>query len=458
MLAACADQPTSAPADLTFGLARGQGQGGGRQLVTSGARYSDTSVKPAIGRSGSAAITAQAVFSSSGTTDLVVRSYRAADAAFATPVGCINKIQVKAFSADGRLAWTRNFNNLKLASGAPFTTSFTDLVPGMTLEVQVNVQCIDNRRTDVVTASPAVIRRTDPAVTAVSVPSQALVNTPSLVVGRVTELNGDLGAFGTCVLYVDDVRSESIPRVWVNAGGSVDCRFAPTRSVAGTYALRVTFEDVAPRDDNLANNAATGTLLVVGSVPPPPPPDTGGGPPPPPPPPVLMPYRVTANVYDDTVNTSTVILYSLRDPATGALLDTMNYADSRIGNEQYARFTGMAWASVPFPLANVSFSMVSGAHTFDAFAATNVPSNGAAGAGSECFEREVGPAYLGICSYAPDAAFPLGHTLVNYLWSASNVAYFSTQYWVSYWDGVPSACDMTSTDEFANCFTLLLEP
>ena len=451
-LAACTSEP-SAPHATPSLSASGKANGAaGRQLVTSGVRYRDTGAHPATGRSGSAAIGAMAVFDHDGTTDFTVTPYRAADVAFLSPVGCLDKVQVKAFGADGKLVWTRNFNNLNLPSGASFTTAFTGLVPGMTLQVQANVKCIDGKRTDVVTASPRVVRRTDPAVVALTVPSQSPVNTPTLIVAKIQELNGDQGATGTCYFSADGTLADSIPRVWVDAGGSVDCSFAPTFGAAGSPIVRVDFGNVVPRDDDPTNNSKTATLNVV--VPPTVPPGT-----PPPPPPVgfLAAFTISASVYDDTVNTSDVFLFSERLASNPAvLLDTLYYADSQNGNAQFASYTGIIYSSVEFPLARLVASQSSGTTTYHTVSVTNVAASGAPSAGANgCTDQSSGATFLVVCSYVADASFVYGHTILSYVRSTSNVAYASQQYYVAYTGGVPSACDPTSTDTNANCYFLL---
>ena len=103
---------------------------------------------PWTGRSGSAAITAYALFGTSA-TNLTVTSYREADTLFTTPVGCLDKIQVKVYDTQGRLASTQNFN--KLNAGNVATVQVRGAQVGYRLELHVNVSCIDPKRTDVVT-------------------------------------------------------------------------------------------------------------------------------------------------------------------------------------------------------------------------------------------------------------------------------------------------------------------
>jgi hypothetical protein len=440
-LAACArdSAPTAAP---SFSATHGAGAARGRHLVTSGERYSDRGSHRSRGRSGSAAIAAEAVFGADGTTALSVTPYRVSDVNLLTPLGCVEKVQLKAFDAAGRPLWTRNYPNLGLASGASFTAVFPALLPGTTLQVQANVKCIDARRTNVVTVTFAVVRRTDPAVVGLTVPSQAALNLPTLVLAQVRELNGGQGATGTCYLTVDGVLADSIVRVWVDAGGTVDCAFAPTFGTVGTHEVRVDFAHVVPQDDDLSNNSRSATLEVV-------------SPPPPPPPGTLDPFMITAIVRDDTVNVADLYYYSMRlasDPSV--LRDTLYSYFSRTGNEQFAGFNGIIYKSVPFPLARFVVSQSSGSTRYDTLDLAGVPPIGGSSSGATCADMSQGVMYRLVCSYDPDPLLTYGRTSIIYQRSASNAAYVSQWYYVHYKGGVPSGCDARSTDTSANCYYL----
>lgn len=446
-LAACSEQPTGTESVQSPTMFSASGNHGSRnpRLVTSGARYSDTGVKPATGRSGSAAITAEAVFSSSGQTDLVVTPFRASDLSFLTPAGCLEKVQVKLFGSNGRLLWTRNYNNVNYASGVPFRISYTGAPPGTRFQVQANVKCIDNRRTDVVTASPAVIRRTDPSVTSLLAPDSTLRNYAVVARATVREMHGDQGATGVCRLYVDDVLLQSISNVWVDAGSTVECAFALTFGTIGTRTLRVTFESATPRDDDLTNNDKSAAVRVVTATPPPPPPPPGDTtpPPPPPPPPVVPPqaFSISAQAYDDTLSTWEYFAHSYRDPTVSTVypIDSLLTVDTVIGNEQQAQFDGIIYEAIPVNIARLSVSQstaspTSGPFLYHSFVGTNLVLSDASASGSLCLSAPAASVLLTVCSYAPDASFPLGATRIAYGSTGAAAMYISVGY-AAYFDG-----------------------
>ncbi len=437
-LAACAAERRAPTAPPSFSASSAGARRPTRAPVTSGARYSDRGAKPATGRSGSAALTAEAVFGADGLTTLTVTPYRASDAQYLTPVGCIEKVMVKAYRTDGSLAWVRNFTGLGLADGAAFTVPLAGLLPGATLVVQANVKCIDGRRTDVVTVRPVVVRRTDPAVTALAAPAQAARNTPILVVATVRELGGGQGAAGTCYLTVDGALADSV-HIWVDAGGTVDCLFAPAFATLGTHALRVDLLHVVPADADPTNNTRSASVAVVA----------------PPPPPPLPAFLITAIVYDDSVDEADLFLYSQRlVSAPSVLLDTMYTLFSRRGNDQFAGFHGIIYQAVPFPLERFVASQWSGAARFDTVSLADVAATPGSAVGATCADMSAGALFRLVCSYAPDALFPYGRTSVIYERTVSNAAYVSQQYFVHFEGGVPTACDPASTDPGADCYYL----
>ncbi|MEK7667303.1 MAG: hypothetical protein AAB409_01495, partial [Gemmatimonadota bacterium] len=428
-VAACSEQPTATRPQATFGVSGARGQRDSR-LVTSGARYSDTSVKPATGRSGSAAVTAQAIWGGDGITELVVTPYRASDVTFSERWGCIEKVQVKLFSAAGRLLWSRNFNNLNLVSGASYLMSFADAPLGTRFQVQTNVKCIDNRRTDVVTAGPTVIRRTDPSVTALHLPNSALTDFPVSVTATVRELSGQLGATGTCNLYIDGSLSQSIGGVWVDAGGTVACAFALRFSTPGVRTIEVRFERSVPRDDDRSNNSASGTLPIVVPTPvqPSEPPSDPGLPATPP-----QPFGGSAQVYDDTVSSWDSLAYSYRlfaSPYT--LTDSAVFTYTVHGNEQSALLTGVIYEQIPPYLTRLVVSQVSGAVAYHSLNLIGVVLGEESGFGSQCLTSLAPEVVLSICSYEPTTTAPLGFTMVSYQRTAASAVYLSSAYMATF--------------------------
>jgi hypothetical protein len=136
--------------------------------------------------------------------------------------------------------------------------------------VQANVEGIDPHRQDVVTVEQTVRLRPDLQVqTTLSDHTDTMVaGTPLVVMGVVSEMNGDLGAEADCVLLVDGQPVDQARRIWVNAGDRVNCFFTTPALAAGTHQLTVRVDGVAPGDWDLENNASTVQVVAVTASPP----------------------------------------------------------------------------------------------------------------------------------------------------------------------------------------------
>ena len=429
------------------------------------------------GEGGQAALTVTAVYGADGNTEITVTSYDARDTLFTTPTGCLNSLDLTAYAGSGGdrwqgdryegdrghhrdhwfsggdhgdKRWTRHYDRLKV--GSTFTVRVSGLQPGMRLDVDATVGCIVGRRTDDVEAQVTIVRRTDPAVTALVAAAQAPVNLPVLLTATIKELNGQQGATGTCYLTVGSTVTDSLPGVAVAAGDSTACSFAPTFATTGTRQFTVTYGHVVPRDDNPNNNAASASVRVVT-------PSSGGGGTTPPTG-TLQPFVVNANVYDDTaIVYGDVWAMSQRLASNPAVLyDTTNFTTSTTGNVQYANFDGVVYEAVPFPLAALTVSQVTGTTTYHSQSWTNVAASGTASANAQCADLSSGVITLVVCAYAPDATFPYGRTTVSYVRSDSNVSQVQSAYYVNFTGPTPTACDPTSTDTNQPCYTRATAP
>lgn len=261
VLGGCADQPTEAsrmadPAAALFSASNGNGT---PQFVANSVQYQNTSKPNATGRAGSATMTARALRAADGTTLLEVTT-GALDSE-ATAPGNLDKVQVKAIvDPDEDPLFTENYNRLR--AGGYFSEVYHGLAQGVTVQTQANVSGIDRNRVGVVTLSETVKLRPDLDMD-ISAPAQAAINTAVQVTGTVSEINGDVGAHTSCVLYVDGTEADRSDGVWVNNGGSVSCAFVTSFAAAGTYEVTVASENVVPGDWDMANNSASATVDVL---------------------------------------------------------------------------------------------------------------------------------------------------------------------------------------------------
>lgn len=219
-------------------------------FIPNDVKYKDAGVRPATGRSGSATIEAYALLGSDGSAAIEVS---------APAPGVIEKVQVKRIASD----LTTNFNG---AGGNTFSATMTGLVPGEAVRIQANVSGIDGARLDVVTAETAVALRPDLAVESITAAPHAVAGGPIRIAALVRELNGGVGARASCILSANGVDVDRADNIWVDAGSSVNCIFAPNFTSVGEQAFTVRVDNVRPGDDDPANNAASGSMQLYASA------------------------------------------------------------------------------------------------------------------------------------------------------------------------------------------------
>lgn len=219
-------------------------------FVPNDIKYKDSGVKPATGRSGSATIEAYALLGSDDVTTIEVS---------APAPGVIEKVQVKRIASD----LTTNFNG---AGGNTFSATMTGLTTGEAVRIQANVSGIDGARMDVVTAETIVALRPDLTVESITAAPHAVAGGPIRVAALVRELNGSAGARASCILSANGVDVDRADNIWVDAGSSVNCIFAPSFTSVGEQAFTVRVDNVRPGDDNPLNDAASSSMQLYASA------------------------------------------------------------------------------------------------------------------------------------------------------------------------------------------------
>lgn len=218
----------------------------GPQFHPNTMKYKDNSLPNATGRSGSASLTARALIGKNNVTDLDV---------VATDPGQVDKVQLKIEGSNAR-----NYNNL---SGAAFHEQLQGLAAHVNLQVQANISGVDAHREDVITVTEMVKYRPDLVVASLHAPDRAVPGVPFEVDAIVREVNGDVGAHANCVLSSDGIEIDRAAGIWIDAKGSVACKFAATLSAMGAHTLSVGVNDVDPADWDDANNAASSTITIA---------------------------------------------------------------------------------------------------------------------------------------------------------------------------------------------------
>lgn len=214
-------------------------------------KYKESGVPNARGRSGSASIEARALLNRNLSTDVEVV---AGTFDPATTNGTIERVLVR--PADGAAV---NFAGTGSAAGGG---TMTGLARGEGVQIQANVGGVDGARNDVVSVSGVVKLRPDLKVAAMDVQPTGVIDLPVKVRAIVQEMNGDTGARANCVLFADGTAVDHAGGIWVDAGDSVTCEFAPSFATAGRKALKVVVDAVSPGDYDPGNNSAEGSTLI----------------------------------------------------------------------------------------------------------------------------------------------------------------------------------------------------
>ena len=370
-------------------------------------KYRDTGSHPATGRSGSAALQAEALVDASGAVNLVVTSYRAVDL-LGDPAGTLEKVQVKIFDAAGRLLSTRNVNGLNAGS------TWRSLLPGMpaggTVQVQANVKGIDPRRNDVVTVSSIrAVAAPDLAVTSLVIPGSALTGAPTVLGATVAEVAGQHGARGDCVLYIDGVAVDQSRNIWVDAGDVVSCAFTHVFTTGGSHLVRIAVENVLPVDADLSNNAASGTLRLAVPV--------AGGP----------SSTIDGYVTSGTFTSADTFETKWTAPDGSVFLEQRN--GSRTTGTQFAfNATGVISTALTFPLTRIEIAENGDGRLLMSLRLDDVAASSVS-PGASCASRDQGDGTaLYLCAYDQ------GFTVVTFAHNAGTVTYQSTEY-SNFWNG-----------------------
>ena len=297
--------------------------------------YKSSGAAPATGRSGNAKLTARALLDKSGTAELEV-STGALDSS-APPPGNLARVQIKVFQPGSTsLASVDNHNHL--SGGGYARYSYPGLLRLQALQVQANVTGID-RRTDVVTVSDLVKLRPDLAIDTVALPARALVNTVVDIAAPVSELNGDVGARADCLLIVDGNQVDAANGIWVDAGGTVTCRFAYEFDTVGKHRVTVTAGDVVPADFDPSNNRASATIDITSPA---------------------EPLTWSASVNDTSLSSGSYYKYwsDSSQPNPDYLTET-----SEQSRHEATYFWGSSPSYLKFPLATLRSTQASGSST-----------------------------------------------------------------------------------------------
>ncbi len=171
-------------------------------------------------------------------------------------------------AAHKQVNWDRSAASSILKGGGEGSFKFTGIPAGASLEVHYNYRDASGKNFSIKTCTTVLVSP-DLGVETVSWPSGVAAGVSTVFESAVNVLTfSTIPATARCAIYENGVllgRSTI-----VNAGQM--CSVALIFTQSGIHNLTVTLEDIGPSDSNLANNSATGQVIVRGGTPPP-----GGG-------------------------------------------------------------------------------------------------------------------------------------------------------------------------------------
>lgn len=203
---------------------------------------------------------ATALQDKSGLTDLYL-GVTSNNAGYPVPQS-LQKVQLKSYKPDGKLAYTKNFQNTP-APGGRADIQLTDVTRYQPLKTQVNVKTAQTVNEEILEAQAMVLLRPDLTVEHVSAPAEVYPNTAFPVNVLIKELNGDVGATSTVRILNGATVLDSVANVNTAAGSNAAMALALNLATEGTYTLTVRIGDVVPGDYDTTNNEATFTVKVV---------------------------------------------------------------------------------------------------------------------------------------------------------------------------------------------------
>lgn len=212
-------------------------------------KYKDSSLPNGKGSSGRATVEARALLGADRMTDIELTTGSFEHSV--EPTGSIEKLQIKMPDA------TLNYNAL---SSPTHVQRMEGLARHDKLQLHVNVKSGD---TTVIQVEETVKLRPNLTASDFAGPATAMAGAPVTITALIRETNGDVGARAACVLFANGQEIDRANNIWVDAGGTVSCRFAHAFDTPSTYDVRVRVSDSNPGDYSTSDNEARGSITVT---------------------------------------------------------------------------------------------------------------------------------------------------------------------------------------------------
>lgn len=177
-------------------------------------------------------------------------------------------IQLKSYDLEGKLRWTRNYQDQQLRPEPDYRAASTlfrydDMVHRQPVKAEVQIQNQQTTNTEGLRGFVEVLLRPDPVLTAIQAPEEVPIGTPIEVAVTVNERNKDLPATADIALYDGAIELMRMSGALIEPEGPTVVRFQDvTLYSVGDHTLRAVIENAEPADFDGSNNEME-TIVTV---------------------------------------------------------------------------------------------------------------------------------------------------------------------------------------------------
>jgi hypothetical protein len=384
--------------------------------------YSDSGAHPTKAQRLGITLQARALLNKDGSTDFELTTGQLDSAALAP--GRIAKVEISLPEVRGerreneKKEWEAEYSHLR--NGGYFHTVLAGREHNQTLNIRARIRGIhpakggrDNEgEDDVEIFLQTVVKfRPDLAVTNFEYPNVAQPNTVVVFSATVAEQKGDVGEHSDCVLLVDGQKVDDMKGpIWVDAAGTVTCRFAYSFATSGLHTVAAVLQNGVPADADSSNNTLSGQILI----------------------------RDLARIfYSATVAETKIVTDSAVDAyfTSSSTVPDSHTATHNTSVQQARHFFGSIPSAVNMPLARVSYVDSSDGAQLSSLALMNLAADFTAVPRNPLYTTEScvqrtdsnSGSWLSVCRYLNENT-GAGTTTVSVTWDAGAATYHSDGY------------------------------
>jgi Gamma-glutamyltranspeptidase len=169
----------------------------------------------------------------------------------------LEKVQLTAFSVEGRHVSTQNFFDVAAPNGTAVIHE-TGFDRGQVLRAKVHVKAGDQNNLE---AETRIALRPDLTVAGIDAPARVVRKQPFRLTATIGEVAGDTGATATVSVF-DGIHPLAVDTVAVAAGGTAAVPFTLQLADAGPHTLRVEVSGADPAEYQTSNNSDSTPITV----------------------------------------------------------------------------------------------------------------------------------------------------------------------------------------------------